>query len=192
MTLQTIFDDSFSQHLDVTVVTKAAMRKPFCQLVSECERVILSGGKIVFFGNGGSAADSQHLAAELTVRYVRNRPPIPSIALTTDTSVLTAAGNDLGFNYIFSRQIAAICTSKDIVIGLSTSGLSDNILIAFKTAREIGCSIAALGGWNGGKMKELADIILMVPSNETARIQEMHILIGHALCETLEKQLGFT
>ena len=144
----------------------------------------------MFCGNGGSAADCQHLATELTIRYLEDRSPIAAIALTTDTSTLTAAGNDIGFESIFSRQVEALCSPHDVVIGFSTSGNSTNIIKALEQAKSIGCIAAGFGGRDGGKMVGLADPFLIVPSNDTPRIQEMHITLGHMLCGALEMELG--
>lgn len=144
----------------------------------------------MFFGNGGSAADCQHLATELTIRYKTDRAPIAAVALTTDTSALTACGNDLGFDQLFARQIAAIGRSGDVALGISTSGQSPNILEAFRIAREMGIATVGLGGKGGGQMVGLADPLLIVPSDTTARIQEMHITLGQMLCGALEIELG--
>ncbi|MDX2469515.1 MAG: D-sedoheptulose 7-phosphate isomerase, partial [SAR324 cluster bacterium] len=145
--------------------------------------------KILFAGNGGSAADAQHLAAELVARFYFNRPALAAIALTTDTSILTAVGNDFGFEDIFSRQVEALGNQGDVFIGISTSGNSPNILKAFSVANEKGLFTVALTGQSGGKMKDVVDLCIQVPSDETPRIQEAHILIGHSLCEYLEGQL---
>ena len=144
----------------------------------------------MFFGNGGSAADCQHLATELTIRYKTDRAPIAAVALTTDTSALTACGNDLGFDQLFARQIAAIGRSGDVALGISTSGQSSNILEAFRIAREMGIATVGLSGKGGGQMVGLADPLLIIPSDTTARIQEMHITLGQMLCGALEIELG--
>ena len=190
MDLTAFFDSEFSQHAETVAATADATRDAFTALVAACAASIRNGGKIVFFGNGGSAADAQHLATELTVRYKEDRAPVAAIALTTDTSTLTAAGNDFGFDHIFSRQIEALCSDKDAVIGLSTSGNSANVILALNAARAKGATAAGLSGRDGGKMMGLADPLLIVPSDDTARIQEMHILLGHMLCGALEKELG--
>jgi D-sedoheptulose 7-phosphate isomerase len=144
----------------------------------------------MFFGNGGSAADAQHLATELTVRYVRNREPIAAIALTTDTSALTAIGNDFSFDQLFARQLSALGKRGDVAIGISTSGRSANVIQALRVARELGIVAAALTGRDGGDLVGLADPILIVPSETTSRIQEMHITLGQMLCGALERGLG--
>ncbi len=193
MDLDQLFNDEFENHAAVLALTKVAMAAPFLELCQHAVSTIKAGGKIVFFGNGGSAADAQHLATELTVRYLKDRAPIAALSLATDTSTLTACGNDLGFDQIFARQIAAICRSGDLVIGISTSGNSANVIAAFEQAHAMGCTTAALGGKDGGKMaaqEGLVDSLLIVPSNDTPRIQEMHILLGHLLCDGLERELG--
>ena len=147
------------------------------------------GGIVMFCGNGGSAADAQHLAAELQGRFIFDRRPLAAAALTTNTSTLTAIGNDYGFDQVFDRQVIGLGRPDDVVIGLSTSGNSSNVIRAFKAARDMGILTVGLTGRQGGKMSEISDICLKVPSDHTARIQEMHIAIGHALCEILEKEL---
>jgi D-sedoheptulose 7-phosphate isomerase len=147
-------------------------------------------GKILFLGNGGSASDAQHLATELVVRCKKNRPPIASIALTTDTSLLTAAANDLGYETVFARQVEALAKPEDVVVGISTSRNSENVVLALAEARNIVATVVAFTKRSGGRLADLADILITVPSDSTARIQEMHILLGHALCEALEIELG--
>lgn len=143
--------------------------------------------KIYLFGNGGSAADAQHIAAELVGRFQKERKGLPAIALTTDTSILTAVGNDYGYEHIFSRQVEALALPGDIVIGISTSGNSASVVEAIKKAKEIGAYTVGLTGGSGGWLKELCDMSIVVPSSNTARIQEAHILIGHILCELIEQ-----
>ncbi len=190
MDIDGFFDDEFAEHADVATATRDAVREPFADLLAHCLETVRKGGKIVFFGNGGSAADSQHLATELTIRYKKDRPPIAAFALTTDTSALTATGNDMGFEKLFSRQVDALCKPEDTVIGISTSGNSANVLEGLKAARAIGCTTVGLGGRDGGKLAEVADLCLIVPSGTTSRIQEMHIILGHMLCGALETELG--
>ena len=148
------------------------------------------GGKIVFFGNGGSAADAQHLATELVIRYKVNRGPLAAIALTTDSSMLTAGANDFGYETVFDRQLAALGKAGDVAIGITTSGESPNVIAALKTARGMGIAATALAGKGGGRLHGLADPLLVVPSSTTARIQEMHITLGQMLCGALERELG--
>lgn len=190
MDIDAFFSAELAEHEEVLAATRAKLGQPFSRLVGVCAEAVRNGGKIVFFGNGGSAADAQHLATELTVRYKEDRAPIPGLALTTDTSALTAAPNDMGFETVFSRQIMALCGPNDVAIGISTSGNSENVNSGLEAAREVGAVAAGLCGKSGGRMKELADPFILVPSNDTARIQEMHITIGHMLCGALEKELG--
>jgi len=148
------------------------------------------GGCVFWLGNGGSAADSQHLAAELVGRFERERRGLASIALTTDSSALTAIGNDLGFDQVFARQVEALCRPPDLVIGISTSGNSPNVLRAIETAQAKGIETAGLSGRGGGRLRELTDTCLIVPSSNTARIQEAHILTGHILCDMVESHFS--
>ena len=150
---------------------------------------LASGGKLLLMGNGGSAADSQHIAAELIGRFKKERAAIPAIALTVDSSSLTALGNDYGFETIFSRQIEALATAKDAVIGISTSGNSQNVIRALNLARNMGAATIGLAGHGGGNMKDCVDICIVVPSDDTPRIQEVHITIGHIICEIIEQDL---
>ena len=166
------------------------MAAPFVAMLDVWTTAIESGNKIVFFGNGGSAGDAQHLATELTVRYIRDRAPIAALALTTDSSTLTAAGNDLGFEQLFARQIAALGKPGDVAVGISTSGKSPNVIAALTEAKRMGMVVTALGGRDGGAMAALADPILIVPAQASARIQEMHITLGQMLCGALELRLG--
>ena len=188
--LDRFFDDELTEHAAVVAATKAALRQPFQRLVGVCAKSLEAGGKLLFFGNGGSAADAQHLATELVVRYKMNRAPLAALALTTDTSALTAIGNDLGFDELFARQIAALGRAGDVAIGISTSGESANVLKGLAQAKSMGLVAAALGGRGGGKMKGLADPLLVVPSDTTSRIQEIHIMLGQMLCGALERELG--
>lgn len=148
-----------------------------------------NGGKVIFAGNGGSAADSQHLAAEFVSRFMFDRPGLPSIALTTDTSVITAIGNDYGFDLLFQRQIQAIASENDVFIGISTSGNSENIINALKYCNEKKIQTIGLTGSNMGKMNPLCSICIEVPSNQTSFIQESHITIGHILCMLIEEEI---
>jgi len=150
------------------------------------------GRKIVLFGNGGSAADAQHIAAELVGRFKANRPPLRALALTTNSSILTAVGNDFAFEEIFSRQISSEVQEGDIVIGISTSGRSKNVLNAIREARRIGAKTIGLTGSAGGQLASLCDHCILVPSDDTQRIQESHIMIGHILCELIESALVTT
>jgi D-sedoheptulose 7-phosphate isomerase len=186
------FKTEFAEHHDVARRSEAAMSGAFAGLVTACTGSIRGGGKLMFFGNGGSAGDAQHLATELTIRYKKNRAPIAALALTTDSSALTAAGNDLGFEQIFARQIAALGKAGDVAIAISTSGKSPNVIAALRQAKTMRLVTAALGGKGGGDLAGLADHLLVVPSDTTARIQEMHITLGQMLCGALEIELGLT
>ncbi len=170
--------------------TAASLQDELAKLVDHCANAIDQGGKILFFGNGGSAADAQHLATELAVRYLQDRGPIAAIAITTDSSSLTAAANDMGYDHVFARQIEALGKPGDVAIGISTSGNSPNILKALAMAQSKSIIAAGFTGRDGGKMVGLADPLLIVPATATPRIQEMHILLGHMLCGALELQLG--
>jgi D-sedoheptulose 7-phosphate isomerase len=147
---------------------------------------IKGGHKILLAGNGGSAADAQHIAAELSGRFVKERRALPGIALTTDTSALTSIANDYGYSHVFSRQVEALAQPGDLFVGISTSGNSEGILNALRTARELGCKTLGLSGRDGGKMSGLCDLNIVVPAGVTARIQEVHILIGHILCKAVD------
>ena len=154
-----------------------------------CETAVATlkaGGKILLCGNGGSAADAQHIAAELTGRYKTERGALAGIALTTDTSALTAIGNDYGYEFVFSRQLEALGREGDLFIAISTSGNSGNVLKALELARKIGIKTIGLSGRTGGAMNELCELNLVVPSNDTPRIQEMHIMIGHIICQAID------
>jgi|SRR5215831_4074007 len=190
MNVQRYLQAEFAEHAAVMARTRAAVAEPFSELLSRCLDSLRQGGKILFFGNGGSAADAQHLATELTVRFKATRKAIGAIALGTDAAMLTAVGNDLGFEEIFARQIEALGRPGDVALAMTTSGKSANILRALRTARQLGLIAAALGGKGGGDLAGLADPLLVVPSDVTARIQEMHVLLGHALCEAIEVGLG--
>ncbi|MCE9523300.1 MAG: D-sedoheptulose 7-phosphate isomerase [Alphaproteobacteria bacterium] len=188
--MNSLFDSEFAQHMAVAEATRAQLRDPFVKTVAVCVDAIRGGGKLLFFGNGGSAADAQHLATELTIRYRKDRPAIAAIALTTDSSALTAAGNDMGFEQIFARQIEALGKPGDVAIGITTSGRSPNVVRALEVARAMGLKCVAFTGGTGGDMPRVAENLLLVPSDVTARIQEMHITLGQMLCAALEIELG--
>lgn len=184
------FESELAEHAAVLAETRSALAEPFAKLVALSVDSLRSGGKLILFGNGGSAADAQHLATELTVRYVKDRPPLAALALTTDTSALTAAGNDLGFDQVFARQLRALGRPGDLAIGITTSGQSRNVVLALEAARELSIGAAALSGRDGGALRGLADPLLIVPSHTAARIQEMHITLGQMLCGAIERRLG--
>ncbi|EHQ24219.1 D-sedoheptulose 7-phosphate isomerase [Mucilaginibacter paludis] len=154
-----------------------------CNLITTCIR---QGNKVLLFGNGGSASDAQHIAAEFTGRFVKERKGLPAIALTTDTSALTAISNDYGYKKVFARQVEALARPGDVLIGLSTSGNSENVIEGLLAGKQLNCKLLGLSGNNGGQMKNLCDVNLVVDSQITARIQEMHILIGHILCSAID------
>jgi D-sedoheptulose 7-phosphate isomerase len=184
-----IFRHEFEQHKSVAEATARAVRSDFRLVLSILEDSVRQGGKLLFFGNGGSAADAQHIAAELVIRYKKDRKAIAAIALTTDTSTLTACGNDLGFDTVFERQIEALGRPGDVAIGISTSGKSPNVLRGLKQARSSGLKTVGLTGGTGGDMRAACDALIIVPSPVTARVQEMHITLGHMLCVALETGL---
>lgn len=186
----TYFEDGFAAHIEVAGATVEAVREDFNAMLAAWTSCLRDGGKILLFGNGGSAADAQHIAAELTGRYTVDREPLAGIALTTDTSSLTAVANDYGVDQMFARQLRAVGREGDVAVGISTSGNSPNVLAALEFARANGIVAAGLTGDNGGAMSALADPLIRVPSAVTARIQEMHITIGHLLCGELERALG--
>ncbi len=190
MDLSNFFEIELKEHNAVLAETRRTLGPAFAAWVNCCVQALKNGNKLLFFGNGGSAADCQHLATELTVRYKTDRAPIAAIALTTDTSVLTAVGNDLGFDQLFARQLRALGRPGDVAIGISTSGTSTNVLEALRAAKDMGLVATGLGGGDGGRMVGLADPLLIVPSTTTARIQEMHITLGQMLCGALEVELG--
>ncbi len=190
MNIIDFFTSEFNEHANVVQKTKESVFEAFEELLNTCVTCIENGGKIMFFGNGGSAADAQHLATELSCRYKKDRTAIAGLALTTDTSALTAAGNDYGYEFVFSRQIEALGKAGDVVIGISTSGQSANVIKALEVAKQMNITAAGFTGKDGGNMKGLADPLLIVPSNTTARIQEMHITLGQMLCGALELKLG--
>jgi D-sedoheptulose 7-phosphate isomerase len=176
-----------------SIETKRAFFDSHANTVARAAEVLIetirAGGKILIFGNGGSAADAQHIAAELVNRLNYDRPPIAGIALTTDTSILTSVGNDAAFADLFERQVRALGRAGDAVIAISTSGNSPNVLKAVEAARELGIKIIALAGRNGGRLAPLADVALVVETESTQRIQETHITIAHILCELIEDGL---
>jgi D-sedoheptulose 7-phosphate isomerase len=177
-----------ADHLEVSSKLPC-LRPEIEQIAARMTSVVLGGGKVFWMGNGGSAADSQHLAAELVARFARERRALASIALTADSSILTAVANDYSFDRVFSRQLEAQCHSNDVVVGISTSGNSENVVSGVRTAKRLGAFTVALTGSGGGRLAREADVSLVVPSNVTARIQEAHILIGHILCDWIETAL---
>ncbi|MFC2074892.1 SIS domain-containing protein [Bdellovibrionota bacterium] len=187
--IQSFFDESIRVKQEVARL----LARDIDQVVKVLENSLRAGKKALFFGNGGSAADAQHLAAELVGRFRLDRSPLPAIALTTDTSVLTSVGNDYGFEEVFSRQLEALGNTGDIAFGITTSGKSPNIIKAFEVAREQGLVTVGLTGGDGGVVAGLVDYHLNVScSKDTAHIQEAHITIGHVIMELVEKALGIS
>jgi D-sedoheptulose 7-phosphate isomerase len=180
-----VFSKAIAEHL--RVIQQVEAQQPVLEAIARALAVTLrAGGKILWCGNGGSAADSQHLAAEIVGRYRRERRGLPSVALTTDTSILTAVGNDYGYDAVFSRQVEALGNPGDLLVGISTSGNSRNVVAALEVARSQGVLTVAFTGAGGGKMGTIADHLFAVASSDTARIQEAHILAGHMLCDWIE------
>ncbi|MCG8494283.1 MAG: D-sedoheptulose 7-phosphate isomerase [Sneathiellales bacterium] len=189
MDSEAYFQNELEDHATVLAETRNRLLKPFQDMLDAWEACIKDGGKILFFGNGGSAADAQHLSAELVIRFISDRAPIAALALNTDTSALTAGSNDLGYDQVFARQIEALGKPGDIAVGISTSGTSPNVVEALKMARKMGLVATAFTGRDGGVMPDYADQVLIVPAKSTRRIQEMHITLGHMLCGALEQRL---
>ncbi len=188
MNLSAIFGDAISEHLKVI----AQLRELQPLLEQAAQRMVAaleSGNKVLWCGNGGSAADSQHLAAELIGRFRRERKALPSIALSTNTSILTALGNDYGYDLVFQRQVEALGSKGDVLVGISTSGNSPNVCAALEQARAMGVFTVAMTGADGGRCAELAELPLRMPSRETPRIQEAHILCGHMICDYVESAI---
>ena len=185
--------EKIAKDIQDSITVKQALLKETPALIEKATHTVFeslkSGHKVLFFGNGGSAADSQHLAAELVGRYEKERRGLAAIALTTDTSILTALGNDYGYEKVFERQIEALGQKGDVAVGLSTSGCSKNIVAAIKKAKSLGLKTIGFLGRDGGDLKNLVDLAILVPSQKTSRIQESHILIGHILCERLDELL---
>jgi D-sedoheptulose 7-phosphate isomerase len=188
--IQELWRRELDEHRQTLEATTHSVAQSFCDALAILENSVRGGGKLLLFGNGGSAADAQHIAAELVVRYKSNRLPIAAIALTTDSSTLTACANDLGYDTIFQRQIEALGRKGDVAFAISTSGRSQNVLRGLTQAHEMGLRTVGLCGGIGGDMGEICDALMIVPSPVTSRIQEMHITIGHMLCKALEERLG--
>ena len=191
MTQDSAIDPHFAEHLQVIEQVRKTLTGQISDNASLLAAALVGDRSIYWCGNGGSAADCQHLAAELVGRFKKNRRPLRSVALTTDTSVLTCVGNDFGYDDIFSRQVEALGREGDVLVAISTSGNSENVLRAIRAANDAGMVSIALLGKDGGPAKDLAQHSIVVPSVSTARIQEAHILIGHIFCELIEEELGF-
>ena len=188
-TMDKIIQQRLSDHLEVL---QKLMASDLPEKLEKCaeivEKALKEGHKVLFCGNGGSAADSQHLAAEFVGRFQKERKGLPAIALTVDTSILTAIANDYGYETVFARQVQALGEAGDVLVGISTSGNSQNVLLAIKEAKKKGITCIGMTAEGGGKMAEECDICLAVPAKVTARAQEMHILMGHILCELVDHE----
>lgn len=180
-------DKIIGEHLSVIEKVRTYCISDIEKIASLCKKAILEGRTIFLCGNGGSAADSQHLAAEFVGRFVKERQGLSAVALTTDTSILTAVGNDYGYDQVFARQVEALMRPGDVLIGLSASGNSPNVIKAVLQAKKMGAATIGMSGGNGGKLAGCCDVCLNVPDKVTARIQEAHILIGHIVCEIIDE-----
>ena len=184
--MQSIIKFEFEEHLKTSQATFESIGHSVEVAAKLCLDCLKNGNKILLFGNGGSAADAQHIAAELVGRYKTERKGLAAIALTTDTSALTAISNDFGYDCVFDRQVEALANTGDVAIGISTGGTSTNVASALKLAKDLDCKTIGFSGRGGGEMNELCDINIVVPSQDTARIQEMHIVIGHTICHLID------
>jgi D-sedoheptulose 7-phosphate isomerase len=185
--MKDIIENEFDEHIKVANSLNN-LTDDLAAAAQLCIDSIRNGGKILLFGNGGSAADAQHIAAELIGRYKTDRKSLPAIALSTDTSALTSIANDYGYDNVFKRQIEGIANKGDVAIGISTSGNSSNVINALKLALELNCKTIGFSGQVVGEMKDICDINLAVPSEDTPRIQEMHIVIGHTICHLIDRE----
>lgn len=187
--MKTTIEKEIAEHLKVAETMSSLTNK--VEIAAQlCISALQDGGKLLIFGNGGSAADAQHIAAELVGRYKMNRKGMPAIALTTDTSTITAISNDFGYEQVFERQVEALANKGDVLIGISTSGRSINVVNGLKMASKIGCRSIGFSGFDGGEMNETCEINLVVSSKDTARVQEIHIIIGHIICHLIEQELA--
>ncbi len=186
--MQSIIKHEFSEHIKASQNTLDSIVDQIETASKICINSLKNGGKILIMGNGGSAADAQHIAAELVGRYKTERKGLPAIALTTDTSAITSIANDYGFLHVFDRQVEALAHKDDVVIGISTGGTSPNVVNALTAANKLDCKTIGLSGKDGGEFNSLCDVNLVVNSDDTPRIQEMHILIGHTICHLIEQE----
>lgn len=184
--MESTINFEFKEHLKTSIDTMDSIGSLIEDAANLCIHSINNGGKILLFGNGGSAADAQHIAAELVGRYKIERNGLAAIALTTDTSIITCVTNDYSYDYVFSRQVEALASSKDVVIGISTGGTSNNVIEGLKTAKKLGCKTIGLSGRGGGSFNGICDTNLIIPAKDTPRIQEMHILVGHIICHLID------
>jgi len=183
---ESILDKEIQDHIDLANQIKLELPSKIKQISESITHAIIDKKKVILFGNGGSAADAQHIAAEFTGRFVRERRGLPAIALTTDTSALTAIGNDFGYEFVFSRQIEALANEGDVLIGISTSGNSSNVLKALLSGKELKCITISFTGKDGGEIARFTDLNVNIKHPVTARIQEMHILVGHLICTIID------
>ena len=188
--MQSIIKHEFSEHIKASQNTLDSIANQIETASKICINSLKNGGKILIMGNGGSAADAQHIAAELVGRYKTERKGLPAIALTTDTSAITSIANDYGFLHVFDRQVEALAHKGDVVIGISTGGTSPNVVNALTTANKLDCKTIGLSGKDGGEFNALCDVNLLVNADDTPRIQEMHILIGHTMCHLIELEFS--
>ncbi len=184
--MQDVILSEFISHKEVIERVIMTMEEDLGKASRVAVDTLKAGNKILLFGNGGSAADAQHIAAELTGRYKSERRGLPGIALTTDTSALTAIGNDYGYDRVFDRQVESLANKDDLLIGISTSGNSQNVINALKLGQKLGCKTVGFSGCGGGKMSDVCDVNLIVPSDNTPRVQEIHILFGHTICQIID------
>ena len=189
-TMRTIINDEFNEHIKTSKKSINSLTESIEFSSNLCIKALKKGNKILLFGNGGSAADAQHIAAEIVGRYKVNRKGLPAIALSTDTSVLTSIGNDFGFQHLFDRQIEALANKGDVLIGISTGGSSINVINAFDIGKKTGCKLIGFSGKGGGKFNNLCDVNINVPSDDTPRIQEIHILVGHIICQLIDQSFS--
>jgi D-sedoheptulose 7-phosphate isomerase len=185
--MKSIIEDEFNKHILAVNSTIKSTNRDIENAAKICIECLKNGNKILIFGNGGSAADSQHIAAEIVGRYKTDRKGLPAIALTTDSSALTSIGNDFGFEKIFVRQVEALASSGDTLIGISTGGSSSNVTKALRLANNLKCKAIGLSGRNGGEFSAFCDVNIIVSAEDTARIQELHILIGHTICHLIDQ-----
>ena len=185
--MRSIIHNELNEHLKITNDTINSVSDLVEKAAITCIHSLKKGNKILLCGNGGSAADAQHIAAEIVGRYKTERKALSAIALTTDSSILTAVGNDFGFQYLFERQVEALAKHGDILIGISTGGSSKNVINALHSAKKIGCKLIGLSGKDGGDFNSICDVNIVIPSSNTPRIQEMHILVGHIVCQLIDE-----
>ena len=185
--MQSIITNEFNKHMKASKETMQSAGKLIEIAANICIDSLKKGNKILIFGNGGSAADAQHIAAEIVGRYKVERKGLPAIALTTDTSVITSISNDYGYLHVFDRQVEALANEGDVLIGISTGGSSTNVISALKLSKALGCKAIGLSGKDGGKFNTLCDVNLTAIADDTPRIQEMHILIGHIICHLIDQ-----